>query len=344
MSEIFNTKGVDDLLSLPSKKLKEQKHVSHFNVKTIEEAVSLLKRYQGDAKLIAGGVDVVSLLKYRMIMPQVLVNIKTIPKLAYIKEDIFGLKIGTLTHIKDIETGPIIKSDYRILAEAARSVGSPLIKNMATICGNLCQDVRCWYYRRSPFIGLTFQCYRKGGKECFAVDGENQHHAIIGCNKCHSVNPSDMATALIALQAKLKIVSPDGEKILPIDQFYTELGNVLKPDEIITEIQVPGIVPNTKQKYLKFRMRKAIDFATSSVAMIVTTQDNVICKARIVLGGVAPIPYRSFKAERILIGKAITEEIAETAAKAALSEAAPLSQNAYKIPISETLIKRALLS
>jgi xanthine dehydrogenase YagS FAD-binding subunit len=341
--EIFDAKTVDEVLSQLRKQWKERKYVEHFDARTIDDAVFLLSQYMEEAKIIAGGVDLVSLMNNKVREPKVLVNIKTVPDMDYITEDAEGLKIGALAIIKDIETSAIIRDKYSILVEAAHSVGAPLIRNMATIGGNLCQDVRCWYYRRSPATGLTFYCYRKGGERCFAVDGENQYHAIIGGNQCHAVFPSDMAPALLALGARVKIASPTGDKTVPLEEFYTPLGNTLQPNEIIFEIQVPTPELGTKQRYLKFRERKAIDFAISSVAVVITTQAGVISQARIVLGGVAPTPYRALKAEETLKGEAITESIAEISAKAAVSVAAPLSQNAYKIPITESLVKRAIV-
>lgn len=341
--EIFDAKTVDEVLSLLSRHWIERKYVEHFNARTIDDVVSLLSRYREEAKIIAGGVDLVSLMKNNVRTPKVLVNIKTIPDLAYVTEEAEGLKIGALTTITAIETSAIIRDKYTILVEAAHSVGSPLIRNMATIGGNLCQDVRCWYYRRSPVTGLSFFCRRKGGQQCFAIEGENQYHAIIGGDQCHAVCPSDMAPALIALKARIKIASPTGDKTVPLEEFYAPLGNTLQPNEIITEIQVPTPESDTRQRYLKFRTRKTIDFAISSVAAVITTQAGVVSQARIVLGGVAPTPYRALKAEETLKGEAITESIAETSAKAAVREAVPLSRNAYKVPITESLVKRAIV-
>jgi len=314
-----------------------------FNARTVDNALSLLSQYREEAQIIAGGVDLVGLMKKRVATPRVLVNIKTIPDLAYITEDAEGLRIGALTIIKSIETSAVVKDKYSILVEAANSVGSPLIRNMATIAGNLCQDVRCWYHRRSPAAGPTFLCHRSGGKQCFAVNGENQYHAIIRGNGCYAVSPSDMAPALLALGARVKVASPTGGRTVPLEEFYVPLGNILELNEMITEVQIPTPRPSTKQRYLKFRLRQTIDFAISSVAAVITIEAGVVSQARIALGGVAPAPYRALRAEETLEGEAITESISETSARAAVSEAAPLSQNAYKVPITESLVKRAVL-
>ncbi len=340
--ELLDTKTIDEVLSLLGRLWVEPKHLEHFNARTIDEVISLLNEYKEEARIIAGGVDLVSLMKNKVVTPKVLVNVKTIPDLAYIKEDAEGLKIGTLTTIRETEKSAIIRDKYPMLAEAAYSVAAPQIRNMATIGGNLCQEVRCWYYRRSPITGISFFCHRKGRKRCYAIAGKNTEHAIFNGNECHAACPSDLAPALVALGATLKVVSPDAEKMVPLDEFYTPVGNILKPNEMLTEIQIPAPMPGTKQRYLKFRLRKTIDFAISSVAAVITMESGVVSNARIVLGGVAPTPYRALGAEEVLRGEVVTEGVAEASARAAVSEAVPLSMNAYKVPIAKALVKRAI--
>jgi len=317
--------------------------LEHFNARNIDEVISLLNEYKDEAKIIAGGTDLIRLMKSKVTRPKVLVNIKTIPSLVYITEDAEGLKIGALTTIKDIETSSVIRDKYTILAEAAHAVASPHIRNMATIVGNLCQDVQCWYYRRTPVAENSFACYRKGGKGCYAVAGDNRYHAIIGGGKCLAACPSDIAPALVALDARVKIAGLDGERIVPLGKFYTVLENILKPNEIITDIRVPSLRPSTKQRYLKFRERKTIDFAVSSVAATINTEDGIVSDARIVLGGIAPLPYRALDAEEALQGKQITDVVTEVAANAASSQMKPLNMNAYKVPITKALVTRAIV-
>lgn len=317
--------------------------MKHFNVKTRNEVLSLLDEYKEKARIVAGGTDILRLMRKEVIAPTVLVNIKTIPDLAYIREDTEGLKAGVLTSISEIGRSAVVRSKYKMLAEAADLIASPQIRNMATIGGDLLQDVDCWYYRRPPITGRSFFCHRKGGTTCYAVAGDNRYHSIIGRKGCSAVCPSDMALVLVALDAKIKIMGPNGERVIKVEEFYTPQGNILKPNELITEIQVPTIKPSTKQRYLKFRVRKAIDHAISSVAAAITTEAGVVTNARIVLGGVAPMPYRAFETEEAIIGKGITESVVEMSAKVAVSEAVPLSMNTYKLPITETLIKRAIL-
>lgn len=343
MRNLVDAGAIDQALALLFRRWVKRKHVEHFNARTVEDAISLLHEYKEGAKIIAGGVDLISLMKNRVTAPDALVNIKTIPDFAYIVEDAEGLKIGTLATINDLAQSVIIRDNYRMLAEAAQSVSAPQLRNMATIGGNLCQEVRCWYYRRSPATGRTFFCFRKGGENCYAVAGNNSYHAIFSDGECHAVCPSDLAPALIALDAKIKIAGPVGERAVPLAHFYTPLGNILEPDDLITEIQIPIPRPNTKQRFLKFRLRKAIDFAISSVSATVTTDSGIITDARIVLGGVAPTPYRALGAEEALRGKPLGENTAEVSADAALNAAVPLDKNTYKVPITHALVKRAII-
>jgi len=317
----------------------------HINVRTIDAAISALSK---KSKIIAGGTDCLGVLKSKVsaTYPEVLVNIKTIPGLDYIKEDAEGLRIGALTTLADVAESPIVKKKYRILADAAKSIASPQIRNMGTVGGNLCQDVRCWYFRCSPLTGRNYLCYRKGGRECFAVAGDNRYHAILGGKACYAVCPSDTAVALAALDAKIEIKGPKSEKTIPIGNFYRNLGNVLKPNEIVTSIQISKFPEQNvwKQAFLKYRFRKAIDFAVVSVASLIRVEDGVCKDARIFLGAVAPTLIMATKAAEIIKGKALDAAMVEKAARAAVAGAVPLSMNAYKVEVTKALIKRALLN
>lgn len=319
-------------------------HPLYYCTETIDEAVSLLDEYREEGKIIAGGIDLVGLMKNKVLFPKVLVNIKPIKGMNRITEDINGMDIGALTVIHDIERSTLIKDRYPLLTEVAQSVGSPQIRNMATIGGNICQEVRCWYYRRSPVTGTSFICRRKRGDGiCYAVNGENENHAILGESECFAVSPSDMSIGLSALEAKIKTMSPRGERVISIDKFYTNLGNVLEPDEIITGIHLPRAIPPVKQRYLKFRLRKTIDFATASVAVAAMLDNNIVRDVKIVVGGVSPMPYEAVKAEKVLKGERLTERVVEMAARASVSDAMPLRKNGYKVPVVTALVKRALL-
>jgi xanthine dehydrogenase YagS FAD-binding subunit len=317
---------------------------NHFNTRTLSEACRLLKEYRGEAKLIAGGTDLLGILKDEVLpdSPEAIINIKTINGLDYIKEDAKGLKIGALTKLSNIAKSPLVKGEYKVLAEAANNVATPQIRNMATLGGNLCQDVRCWYYRYPNQIGGRILCFRKGSGPCLAVSGDNRYHAILEGKRCYAVCPSDTAIALTALDAKIKITRLKGNRIVQIKEFFITLGNVLELDEIVTEIQIPKPSGETKQNFLKLTLRNPIDFAILSVASVITLKDRICKDASIALGAVAPTPIRATKAEQIIKGNPITLEIAAEAAKAAVRGAKPLSMNAYKIEETKTLVQRAI--
>ena len=322
------------------------KSFEHFNAGSVDEALAQLKNYDGKVDLIAGGTDLLGVLKGEILpdYPEALINIKTIPDLDDIKEDEEGLKLGALAKLNEIASSAEVRENYGLLAEAAESVGSPEIRRMGTLGGNLCQDNRCWYYRYPHQMGGRILCYRKGKGPCLAIKGDNRYHAILGGKKCFAVCPSDTAIALTALDARIKIAAPDGERIIPITDFYDTLGHILKPDEIVTEVLVPRPADHSTQAFLKFRQRDAVDFAVVSVASFISMSEGVCRDARIVLGAVAPIPYRARAAEDAIKGKALDVAAAEAAAEAALKDAKPLSRNAYKIEITKTLVKRAVLS
>ena len=321
------------------------KTFEHFDAASVEEALSLLKKYGGKARVMAGGTDLLGVLKDEILedYPEVLVNIKSIPELGRIKEDSHGLRIGALTKLEHVASSPTIKAGYRALSEAAGSVASPEIRSMGTIGGNLCQDVRCWYYRYPHHMGGRLLCYRKGSGPCHAVKGDHRYHAIMGGKRCFAVCPSDTATALLALQAEIQIVGARGTRTLPVEDFFTPLGNSLSKGDLVTEIRVPRPVQGNRQTFLKFTIRKPIDFAVASVASVIILKDGVCTDARIVLGAVAPTPMRAEEAEHIIKGKLLDAKTAEKAAKASVSGARALSGNAYKVEITKTLVKRALL-
>jgi xanthine dehydrogenase YagS FAD-binding subunit len=323
------------------------KSFNHVNAKTVDEAVKTLERYKGKAKLNAGGTDLIGVLKHRILpdWPEAIINIKTIPGLNKIKEDTEGLKVGALTKLSDIADSEVVRRKYKLLAEAAEAVATPQIRNMASVGGNLCQDVRCWYYRYPNYIGGRLICRRKGGKTCYAIEGDNRYHSIFGAsNGCVAVNPSDIAVALLALGAKIKIASPRGTRIIPIEDFFSSLRNVLKSDEMVTEVQVPHPSERARQTFLKFRSRQAIDFASVSVASVFTVNNGTCEEARIALGAVAPRPFRATAAENEIKGKVVNDAAAEVAAEAAVVDARPLNKNTYRVGIIKELVKRALLS
>jgi xanthine dehydrogenase YagS FAD-binding subunit len=322
------------------------KAFNHVNARTIDEAIGMLKSDDGHSKVIAGGTDLLGILKDKILpdYPNTIINLKDIKNLDYTKEDGAGLKVGALTRLEDIVQSPIIRERYKILSDAAKSVATPQIRNLGTIGGNLCQDVRCLYYRYSHQIGRRILCKRKGGGTCFAAAGDNRFSAIMGGKGCFAVCPSDMAVALTALNADIKVTGVDGSKMIPISDFYTTSGNVLGKAEIITELLVPAPQKNERTVFLKFRLRDAIDFAIVSVASAITMAEGLCKKARIVLGAVAPAPIRASASEAFLEGREPTEEMAEQAADMAVEKAKPLSMNAYKIQIAKKLVKNSIMA
>jgi xanthine dehydrogenase YagS FAD-binding subunit len=318
---------------------------THFNARTIKEACKLLAQYNGRAVLNAGGTDLLGTLKGEnlFVYPEALVNIKTIAGLDRIVESKGTLRIGALAKLSAMVNSPLLNERYPALAEAARTVATPQIRNAATLGGNLCQDVRCWYYRYPRHIGGPILCARKGKGPCLAVKGDNRYHAVMGAKKCFAVCPSDTAVALAALDGQIRIAGPEGERKIAVTEFYNPLGNSLRRGEMVTGGEVPSVEEESKQVFLKFTLRKPVDFAIVSVASVITIKAGVCTDARIALGAVAAGPIRAKKAEEILVGRTVDEKAAVDAAEAALVGAKPLSMNAYKIEIAKTLVKRAIL-
>ena len=322
------------------------KYFEHLNARSVDEAISQLKDSKGKAALIAGGTDLLGILKTEILpdYPEALVNIKTIPGLDYIREDDGGVKIGATTRLALIARSSVVKGNYSILAQSAESVGSPEIRQMGTIGGNLCQDNRCWYYRYPHTLGGRILCFRKGKGPCHAIKGDNRYHAIFGGKGCFAVCPSDTAIALAALDARVKVTGPGGERMLPIPDLYGIGGHKLEIDEILTEILIPKPPHGAAQTFIKFRLRESVDFAVVSVASVISVEEGICRDVRIVLGGVAPMPWRATDAEEVIKGNHLEEKVVEDAGEAAVRKAKPLSKNTYKIEITKTLIKRALLS
>jgi xanthine dehydrogenase YagS FAD-binding subunit len=320
------------------------KEFEHVNATSLDEAMLFLK--DENAVIIAGGTDLLTAMKNNILSPSRLVNVKTISDLSYIKysED-QCLKIGSLTLLNQIEKDEIIKKSFNILAQSAGSVATPQIRNVGTIGGNLCQKPRCWYYRNP-----NFQCLRKNGKMCLAVRGENRYNAIIDGGPCFMVHPSDTAIALIALNARVKILSPDNERIIPLEDFFIHprvsltKENVLKPFELITEIQIPTMSPFSRGVYLKATERKTWDFAIVSVAFQADFDGDVVNDARIVFGGVSSTPFRVKDAEMLLKGKTMDDSLIDAVSESAISKSKPLSGNNYKVSLAKSLIKQALTS
>jgi xanthine dehydrogenase YagS FAD-binding subunit len=237
-----------------------------------------------------------------------------------------------------------VRQDFAAVAEAAESVGTPQIRNVGTVAGNLVQRPWCWYYRNG------FPCYKAGGDRCFSAGGENQLHAIFGGGPSYIVHPSDLAPALVATNASFRVVGPDGERTLPAADFFVlprvdvEHENVLADDEVLASVEVPAPAAGTRSTYHKVMDREAWTHATASAAIVLEMDGDVCREARIVLGGVAPVPWRVPEAERLLAGQRVTPELAGRVAAAAVADARPLAKNAYKIPLTRGVIERTLVT
>jgi xanthine dehydrogenase YagS FAD-binding subunit len=314
------------------------KSFKHVNAKSLAEAKGALAG--GKATIIAGGTDLIGTLKDNILHPKYpssLVNIKTIPGLDSIKEEAGMLKIGATTRLADIAANPVINKKYTALAQAASRVATPHVREMGTIGGNIAQLHRCWYFRKPE---NRFDCIRKGGKQCFAMMGDNRYHSIFGpVNACLAVHPSDIAPALIALNAS---VVTDTRTVAAESFFDVKVpGNtVLAPGEIITGIQIPTPPAGAKSAFIKFAIRKSIDFPIVNCAVMVGGG-----KPRIALNAVAGKPYRATKAEAAVAEKKITEAVAEAAGAAAVEDARPLGDAMkYKVQIAKVMVKRALMA
>lgn len=320
------------------------------NPATLNEAVKLLgvgpaTDIDEAPRPIAGGQDLLTTMKDYTSRPTRIVNLKNIPGLNKITVTARGLTIGALVTLTELEEHAEVKKNYPGLAEAAHSIATPQIRNLGTVGGNLCQRPRCWYFRLEEV-----NCLKKGGSECYAASGENKYNAIIAGGPSYIVHPSDLAPILVALGARVTVVGARGRRAIPLDKFFTlptegniRRENVLKNDEIITEIYVPASALASRSTYLKFKERESLDFALASVAAAVELAPNrTVRAARIVLGGVAPIPWRVPVAEKYLVGKTLNANILAEAGKLALAEAQPLEKNAYKVPLTQTLVRRAV--
>ncbi len=307
-----------------------------YEPKTIEQASAAMK---SDGALMAGGIDLLCMLKERLIEPKRVVNLKSVSGMRTI-ENGKTIRIGALVTPETIEGDANLRKRATVLAEAASVVASPQIRNVGTLGGNLCQRPRCWYFRDKDVF-----CLKKGGDRCYSVDGSNEYHAILGGGPCFIVHPSDLAPALISLDATVKT----NTRTIKIDEFFVlpeknvHAENVLEPGEIITEVELPAEWLDAKSSYVKVRERPSFDWALTSCAVAFKMNGSKVSAARIAFGGVAPIPWRSKEAEEELVGKEISESTARTAGRAAMADALPLADNPYKVELAvNTLVMAAL--
>ena len=311
---------------------------------SVENALDLLGRHGKDAWRLAGGNDSYDWFKDKAKHPKALIDLTGIEALKGIRETADGVEIGALTTLTEIERSPTVQTTYGLLADAARRVASPQIRNSGTLGGNLCQDTRCWYYR----YGLD--CYRAGGNTCYAdtPEGMNREHCLYGADRCVAVTPSDTAPALVALDASLVVVNGDGERTIAAEDFFIgpdidiERMTVLEPGDILTSVRLPLTWAGAKFYFEKVADRNTWDFALVNIAAAIKESGGVIEDIRVACGGVECVPRRMKVVEEVVKGSPRNEETASLAASSAARGAVPLNYNHFKIPLMENLVKRAI--
>ncbi|HVO88575.1 MAG TPA: FAD binding domain-containing protein [Casimicrobiaceae bacterium] len=300
----------------------------------------------GSAVLKAGGIDVLGLMKNGLLAPQRLVSLRNIVELRQIVERPNGeIAIGANATLAEVAAHPAIRQRYTALGQAVETSASPQLRNVATLAGNLLQRPRCWYFR-SP----AFRCARKGGDTCYAFSGENQYHAIFGQDGCAMVHPSTPATALAAWGASIEIASPPrGRRAVPIEAFFLAPAqsitreNTLANGDIVTAVVLPGSRPGMRSAHVRLGETDSFDWPLADVAVVLDLDADRVCRlARVVLGSAAPVPHRARAAEVVLRGRRIDAETLRRAAHEAVADATPLAHNAYKLPIFEALVGRAV--
>jgi len=317
---------------------------AYVRAKSLKEAIQHLS--SDGAKIHAGGTDLLGCLRDDIFGVKKIVSLSPLNDLRGIRvtKD-GGLRIGALTTITEVADHKMIRERYPALTKAASEAGSPQLRNQGTMGGNICQKPRCWYYRGD------FYCLRKGGDRCYAYQGENHYHAIFGSGGiCYIVHPSDMAPVLMAYESLLRVVGPKGSKLVPFHKFYVlpnedvRRETVLKGNEIVTEILLPPPVQGLRSSYRKVRVRRSWDFALAGVALAIQLNGNRVERARVVLSGAAPIPWRSKEVEEAITGKRLDADTVAHAAEAAVKKAETLEHNTYKVPLFRGIIEEELLA
>jgi xanthine dehydrogenase YagS FAD-binding subunit len=320
------------------------KAFAYVNPTTEKEAVAALKT-DGIALPLAGGMDLLARMKDYIDTPDRIVNVKGALDGTITATPDGGMKIGAAMKIADLAEHAQVAKLYPAVAAAAIEVGTPQIRNAGTVGGNVNQRPRCWYFRNEEFV-----CYKKGGSRCFAVDGENQYHAIFGNEgPSHIVHPSSLAVPFVAYGARFRVVGPGGEREIPAAEYFTmpNIKNVLKEnvlgdEDLMTHVILPA-PGNVKTGHYEVRYKQSHDWPLAFTTVVLTMNGNTIQSARVVLGAVAPVPWRSEEAERALAGKPLNEQTAALAGEAAVQAAKPMSGNAYKVQITKTAVKRAVM-
>jgi xanthine dehydrogenase YagS FAD-binding subunit len=318
------------------------KAFAYINPTNEKEAVAALSTQIEQSMPIGGGQDLLARMKDYVTQPDRIVNVKVALESTVTPLN-GGLRIGAAMRMVDVAEHAQIAKLYPAFSAAAIEVGTPQIRNQATVGGNLNQRPRCWYYRNEEFV-----CFKKGGNQCFSPAGENQFHAILGGGPSYIVHPSSLAVPSVAYGATFRLAGPKGERMVAAADYFTlprqslRMENVLAPDELLTHVilPAPGAV---KSGHYEVRYKESHDWPIAFATVLLTMNGANVQSARVVMGAVAPIPWRSPAAEQALAGKAINEETAAAAADAALKDARPLSQNAYKVDVAKVAVKRAIL-
>jgi xanthine dehydrogenase YagS FAD-binding subunit len=326
------------------------------NVDSVLEAVAAANVAVARGQTVAfaaGGTDVLQLVKDKIPNrpnggePDLLVSLQRIrrrdPATAIVVIDGGFLRLGALVTLTEVGAATVVRERFAVLAEAADSVATPQIRTVGTVGGNLAQRPWCWYFRNG------FPCFKAGGDRCFSAGGENQLHAIFGGGPSYIVHPSDLAPGIVALDATVHVAGPSGERDIPAAEFFVlprqdaRHENVLADDEIITRIDVPVPQPGTRSTYRKIMDREAWTHALASAAVVLRMDGDVCREARVVLGGVAPVPWRVPAAEALLAGQRVTPDLARRVGETAVADARPLAKNAYKVPLTRKLVERTVL-
>jgi len=294
---------------------------------------------------LAGGQDLLARMKDYVASPDRLVNVKGALDTTIAGTPDGGLKIGAATKIVDLMENAQVQRLYPAVIAASGDIGTPQIRNQGTIGGNINQRPRCWYFRNEEFV-----CYKKGGNRCFSPEGENQFHAIFGDGPSYIVHPSSLAVPLVAYDATFRLLGPRGERMVKAADYFTmptkenvQRENVLEPDELLTHVMLPA-PGNVRSGHYEVRYKQSHDWPLAFTTVVLTMNGNTIRSARVVLGAVAPVPWRSQDAEQTLAGKPLNEQTAAEAGEAAVRAAKPMSGNAYKVQIAKTAVKRAIMN
>lgn len=316
------------------------------NPGTLREAVNLLPAAWGETEVLAGGTDLLSLMKNYVVSPKRVVDLKNVKELQGISDQRSAVRIGALVTLQELMDSELIRTSFPSLATAAEGVSSMQVRNRGTVGGDLCQRPRCWYFRSG--FGLLA---KDGQGKSLVPEGDNRYHAILGNGgPAYFVNASSLAPALIALEASVKLVGPRGERTVALAEFYRapardgEREHVLQPSEIVSEVVIPAGSRGRRNATYEVRQREMLDWPLATASVALDLNGANVRQARIVLGHVAPVPWRAVEAERALAGQPVNEETATRAGETAVGGARPLSGNAYKVQLARVVVKRALLA